>query len=903
MSDFLPFIVLGIATGSLYGLAGSGLVLTYKTSGLFNFGYGAIAAAAAYIFYFLHQKQHVGWLLSLLLAVIVLGVVVGFLFERLASALSDISSTLKIVATVGVVLIVQGVTTIAAGPDTITLERFLPDAAKTFQVAGATITYEQVAVTGVAMAAVGLFYALFRWARIGIAMRAAVDNPDLLAMQATDPARVRRTAWVIGSIFAALSGVLIAPMTGLNSILLTYLVVQAFGAAAIGAFSSIPLTFLGGILIGIGSAISTRYVVQVPWLAGLPSSLPFLVLFVALLVVPKRKLVPLTRVRLRAPPQYRAPTPVRVAVGVVLLAGLIAVPQVVGARLPYFTEAVITGMMLLSLGLLVRTSNQVSLCHAAFAAVGAVAFSQLHVDAGVPWILAMLGAGAVTMAIGALVAIPAIRLSGLFLALSTLGFGILVERLFYNQSFMFTTFSSGRKMPLPGFAADPKSFFYVTLAALVLTGLLVVLLQRSRLGRMLRALGGSPTAVTAMGLNINVTKVVVFCISAFLAGIAGALLGVDRGYAVSSDPFFLSFNSLVLLAMLAIAPFAEPWYAIVALAGVLPGYISGNNTTVWLNVMFGAAAVVVATQGGPAPMPLRLQQLLDRLGRRRPAVEPEGEDEVVRGRPAEPGAPGLSTESLVVRFGGLVAVDGLALEAPLGRITGLIGPNGAGKTTTFDVCSGFNRSFDGRVRLHGADVTRMSPSARARDGLGRTFQRVELGGGLTVLENVMLGAEASEVGAHVLPYLTAGRGDKRHAAAAAWAALEECGIVDLAHQQAGSLSTGQARLVELARLLAGPFDMLLLDEPSSGLDEEETNRFAKLLEGTVAERKVGVLLVEHDVELVSRVCDYIYVLDFGELIFAGTPAEMMSSEVVRAAYLGDDAVMSAVAAAPSPEQS
>jgi ABC-type branched-subunit amino acid transport system ATPase component/branched-subunit amino acid ABC-type transport system permease component len=895
MSDLLPFIVLGIVTGSLYGLAGTGLVLTYKTSGIFNFGYGAIAAAAAYFFYFLHVQHHLGWVAALLLSVVGLGLLVGLLFERIASRLAAQPNSLKIVATVGIVLVVQGLATIKFGPTTISLPQFLPGATSSFRLAGATVTYDQVIIAGVAVVSVALFYALFRWTRIGVAMRAVVDDPDLLAMQATDPAKVRGLAWIIGSTFAALSGVLIAPLTGLDSVLLTYLVVQAFGAAAMGAFSNIPLTFLGGIVIGVGSAISTKYVVDVSWLAGLPSSLPFVALFIALLVIPRRKLVPLARITARPALQYRAPARVRVVTGVVVLGVLLLVPQVVGGRLPFFTESIITALMLLSLGLLVRTSGQVSLCHATFAAVGAVAFSQLHVGHGVPWVLALLLCGVVTMAIGALVAIPAIRLSGLFLALATLGFGILVERLLYNQSVMFTTFSAGRSMPMPGFATSAKGYYYVVVAVLALAALFVVAVQRSRLGRMLQGMSGSPTAVSAMGLSVNVTKVIVFCMSAFLAGVAGALLGVERGFAVSSDPFFQSFNSLVLLAMLAIAPFAEPWYALVALAGVLPGYLTGANTTVWLNVFFGTVAVIVALQGGSPAMPVALRRLVDRLGggRRRRRHEAAPAAALQRAATA-PGGAGLHVDGLTVRFGGLVAVDNLSFDAPVGRVTGLIGPNGAGKTTTFDACSGFTRGATGRIHLHGEDVTRRSPAARGQRGIGRTFQRVELCDTLSVLQNVMLGHEASAVGHSLVSHVLARPGNAKAAEAAAWSALQACGIAHLADEQAGALSTGQSRLVELARLLAGPFDVLLLDEPSSGLDEEETARFAELLERIVAERGVGILLVEHDVGLVMRVCDYIYVLDFGKLIFEAAPSDVAASPIVRAAYLGDDAVMAAV---------
>jgi ABC-type branched-subunit amino acid transport system ATPase component len=171
---------------------------------------------------------------------------------------------------------------------------------------------------------------------------------------------------------------------------------------------------------------------------------------------------------------------------------------------------------------------------------------------------------------------------------------------------------------------------------------------------------------------------------------------------------------------------------------------------------------------------------------------------------------------------------------------------------------------------------------------------MELCDTLSVLENVALGRECSQAGAKPLAQLAARPAEWREAQAAAWAAMDLCGIADLADRQAGALSTGQRRLVELARCLAGPFDVLLLDEPSSGLDHDETARFGALLRRVVAERGIGILLVEHDMELVMGVCDHLFVLDFGRLIFEGTPREVAGSEVVQAAYLGSDDVMDAV---------
>ena len=250
--------------------------------------------------------------------------------------------------------------------------------------------------------------------------------------------------------------------------------------------------------------------------------------------------------------------------------------------------------------------------------------------------------------------------------------------------------------------------------------------------------------------------------------------------------------------------------------------------------------------------------------------------------------PDLEVEGITVRFGGLVAVNDVSLVARGGAITGLIGPNGAGKTTTFNACTGLVSPAAGDVRLSGRSLAHHSPSWRARLGLGRTFQRMELWDTLDVRENVALGRESLLAGRRLTGRLYGSRAERRECLAAADAAIERCGIGHLARSIAGDLSTGQSRLVELARALASGFRFLLLDEPSSGLDVSETEGFAAILGGVIAEEGIGILLVEHDMALVRGTCSYIYVLDFGELIYQGPADEVLASDVVRAAYLGSE---------------
>jgi ABC-type branched-subunit amino acid transport system ATPase component/branched-subunit amino acid ABC-type transport system permease component len=897
MTDLLPFIVSGLAAGALYGLAGTGLVLTYKTSGIFNLGYGALATVAAYVMYFLHYDHGIDWKLSALIAVGVVGPLMGLAMEVLDRHLAPQPVMMKVVGTVGIVLLVQGLGVVKYGTKTLTAKPYLPNATERVEIGGTFVSYQQMTIFTIAGLAVLGFYLFFRRSRTGVAMRSVVDDTELVGLHGTNARSVRRTASMIGCTFAALTGVLILPVLGLNAIILTFLVLQAVGAAAIGGFSSIPLTFLGGLLIGVGSDISKKYVVTNPDLAGIPGALPFIFLFVVLLVLPKRRLRPPSLVERKPALPWQAPAPIRIVAAIVVLGVLLAVPSIVGNELSYWTTGLTQAILLLSLGLLVRTSGMVSLCQVTFAAIGAVAFSQFAVDHGLPWLLALLLAGLVVVPVAALVAIPAIRLSGIFLALATFAFGVMVERLLYGLDFLFTSTVSGRSMPRPSFASGDRGYYYVCLAFLVVVAGLIVVISRTRLGRVLRGISDSPTALSTSGLSVNVTRVLVFSISGFLAAISGVLYGSGVLAATTVDVKFQSFSSLVLICVLAIAPFREPWYALFGIvAAVIPGYLTGDTTIYWMNALFGLSAIAVAAQGGTPSMPARLRVLFDRLrGRReasmatRPHVDPDasGRSGWLESAPSRPEGAGVEVADLKVRFGGLVAVDGLTLSAPVGRVTGLIGPNGAGKTTTFNVCSGLLRPTSGQVRLHGADVAHVGPATRSRRGLGRTFQLMELCDTLTVAENIALGREASLAGANPIAHVLARPSDHRLVDEITSEAMDLCGITELATLQAGALSTGQRRLVELARCLAGPFDVLLLDEPSSGLDRDETVRFGSVLGEVIDRRGSGVLLVEHDMSLVLGVCSHIYVMDFGRLVFEGTPEEVAASPVVQAAYLGD----------------
>ena len=598
MSEYLPFIVAGIAAGSLYGLAGLGLVLTYRTSGVFNFAHGAIAAAAAYIYYEFYVVQGWPWPIAMLTALVVCGALAGLVIERIVRRLARRQVATIIVSTVGLLLLVQGLLYVHYGA----LNRVFPDALQKeisggLRISGVFVPWAQALTILISVvAAVGL-YLFLRLTRLGVAMRAVVDNGDLLDLAGVSPNRVRATAWMLGCSFAALSGILVAPKLGLDAGLLILLIVYSFGAVAIGRFTSLPLTFAGGIAVGIIEALATKEFTRPP-LNGIPSAVPFLVLIVVLLVTPARllprhigratALVAESKVVLG-----RTPRLVGLTGGLVLL---VLVPHAAGVRLSVYTSALAFVPLFLSLALLVRVSGQISLGHAAFFAVGATTFSHLIHDAGLPWLLALVGAGLVTVPLGALLALPAIRLSGVYLALLTFGFGILMQNVVYGSWLMWGKepgLDGARPVLGPLNGQDEETLYYIFLVVALAAAALLTLVVRTRLGRLLRGMADSPLSLASNGLSVSVAKILVFCISAFLAGIGGALYLVQATTAGRDTGFgpFQSLSWLAVLVMFAWSGTVLSAFLAAAFLTVLPAYMT-DLTVEWQTLIFGAGVLL-----------------------------------------------------------------------------------------------------------------------------------------------------------------------------------------------------------------------------------------------------------------------------------------------------------------------
>ena len=602
MSDYYPFIIFGLITGSIYGLSAMGLVLTYKTSGVLNIGHGAVCAAAAYAFYWLRQEHGVSWPIAAALVVLVFGALVGLLLERLSVLLAPVSTAYKIVGTVGLLVAIRALIALGFTENGRVFNTFLPQG-EVFALAGVSVSGEALITLSLGVVASFALFLFFRCSRLGTAMRGVVDDSQLLSMSGTSPTAVRRASWVIGSCFAAASGILFASnQAQLDVNVLTLLVVQAFGAATIARFESLPLSFVGGLAVGVLQKLVSRAVGSNEQLQGVDLAIPFLVLFIGLLVIPRRRLVEVGRA-VRARPAPASPFSLRTrTIGYVAAAVVaLAAPSFAGARLPGYNQALTQVVLFASLHLLVRTSGQISLCHFGFAAVGAAGFGHT-LGGGTPFFVAVLFGGLACLPLALVVSIPAIRLSGLYLALATLGFGIVLSQYAYSKSYMFGGGQLLTRKPA-GFQSE-RAYYYLLLAIAVAVVLAVLLVERSRLGRLLRAMSDSPLALATLGTSVNVSRVLVFCMSGFLAGVSGALYASLFGV-VNQDAFNF-VQSLLALAVLAIAGRRAVTTAFVApiLLYVVPLYISDVTAQRVLQLLFGVGAIVAAaaSQGGLAAL-------------------------------------------------------------------------------------------------------------------------------------------------------------------------------------------------------------------------------------------------------------------------------------------------------------
>ncbi len=547
------------------------------------------------------------------------------------------------------------------------------------------------------------------------------------------------------------------------------------------------------------------------------------------------------------------------------------------------------------LNALMGLSGQVSFGHVGFYAVGAYTVAILTTRAGWSFWAAWPLAALLAAALGALLALPALRARGPYLAMITIAFGFVVEHSIVEMRSLTGGQNGIMGIAGPSLGALASGERAAAMLAVLLAAALLVafhFLSRGTWGAALRAVRDSETAAESVGLHPLAIKTAAFAISAFCAGAAGGLFAPLSGFVTPHTFGFLQSILFVLVVMIGGAGSVAGPLVGALVVGLLPELLSSLEE--YRLLLFGALLLVVlwvAPHGVAGLWRSRVE----------PGTAPAAAAPAFVAASGAAGGPGLAVTGLGMQFGGVRAVQGLAFEAQPGRITSLIGPNGAGKTTALNILSGFYQPTAGAFSL-GGQLLQGRPAFRvARAGIARTYQTSQLFGGLSVLDNVVLAAGRGALG----PLLGARRLRASANRSQAAQLLAFCGYAGGLNTVAADLPHVDRRLVEIARALATRPRMLLLDEPAAGLSREDKERLALLLR-RIAGQGVGVLLVEHDMELVMGVSDHVVVIDAGQWLAAGDPATVQADPAVRRAYLGESLALpqrAAPATAPgAPDQ-
>ncbi len=556
MDKFLTFTIVGLSLAAIYAVIASGLVLTFTTTGIFNFAHGAAGMLAAFTYWQLRFEWGLPVPLCLLLILGVMAPLFGVLLEVVVMrGLRGTTDTVKLVVSISLLLFMIGLAQLIWPPGVSRPMSKFFQTSTPINLGPTTITWHQAITIIVAIvAAVGLRLVLTRF-RFGIAMRAAVDDPSLSALNGARPNRISMLAWALGTALAALGGILIAPNVTLDAPSLSLLIVSAYAAAIFGRLRSLPLTLLGAVVLGLTEGYLTGYLPQNQYLPGLRIASPALLLFLVLLVLPNPRL----RGRMTRSREFFPMPSIRGTLifgGVVILGGVVLATTLSTPDQLTYGRLFPIGIIALSLVPLVGFAGQISLCQLSFAGIGGLVMAHLG-HGGDP--VALVWAVLVSAAVGALIALPALRLSGIYLALGTAAFATILDRWIFTLPkfsvfgwFNVDLFTQG-SITVDPLAAFGKTFnsaasqIVIGAIAFALVAFLVVMIRRGRLGRRLIAMKDSEAACATLGMNLFGTKLLVFSISAGIAGLGGALYAMQLT-SIQAGNFDL-VNSLQVFAL------------------------------------------------------------------------------------------------------------------------------------------------------------------------------------------------------------------------------------------------------------------------------------------------------------------------------------------------------------------
>lgn len=588
MGTFFAYLLPGIFTGAAYAISASGLVLTYTTTRVFNIAHGAFGMLFAFVFWEFTVNQGVPMWLSLVLCLGVVAPAIGVIVQRfIARGLGDSPVGVSLVVTVGMFVGLLGFAQRQWPPEARIPPIFFPE--KTFTI-GDTIVSAQQAITILAsvLVAAGL-YLLLNKTRIGTAMRASVDNPELLKLFGGKPDTVAAISWALGISLAALAGILLAPSVGLDYVFLTLLVVNSYGAAVFGRLKSLPLTFAGAMALGVTESLWVGYVSPGSFLDDIRPGLPALFLLLSLILLPQAQLR-VGQVKGLTPAPVPTMSRSLVSSGVMLVVVLVFVTGFSDTNLLKLGAAATFAIIMLSLMLLTGYGGHVSLAQLSFAGVGALTYAKIE-D---PTLFGLLIATLVSAGVGMLVALPVLRLTGLYLALATLGFAVLMEKMIFQADWAFGyggALPAGRLSVFGHSFSSYSSYVFVMFVFLAVVAVVLLALRRGVIGRMLIATRDSPAACGTLGLDLRWFRVLLFGVSAGIAGLAGALYAGLRGTIGASD--FQVFASLPLLLLVVVFGVTSVTGSVLGGIGLMLLNSQGMETQSLLFVVIGIGAIII----------------------------------------------------------------------------------------------------------------------------------------------------------------------------------------------------------------------------------------------------------------------------------------------------------------------
>jgi ABC-type branched-subunit amino acid transport system ATPase component/ABC-type branched-subunit amino acid transport system permease subunit len=887
--DFIRFGLLGLATGALYAVVAQGMVLVYRSSGLINFAQTAILMVGAYAYFETHERAQIPTAPAVVLSVGICALLGAAIHLLVLRPMRHTSPLTRVIATLGVLIVLYSVAVIRYSQDLRSISSILPTRPVTV-LPGTPIGLDRILIFVIGCVLTAGLWGVYRFTAFGRVTTAVAENEMSATTLGHSPDFVATVNWAVSGALAGVAGILIAPITYLEPTTLSIqLLVFPLAAALMAGFRSFPICLAAAWLIGVAQSELSYYV----HMTGVETAAPF-VLVIAVLVVRGRG-IPLRGTLFDRLPAVGSGRIRPLPTALVYIAATVLVFSVGIDWATAITVTVINAIICLSVVVVTGYAGQLSLTQYVLAGVAALFAARLAPH--MPFVAALLVAVALTAVGGLLVGLPAIRTRGVTLAVVTLGVAVAASAVVLGNA-GWAGGQGGLAVPSPslfGWNIDPlmqpNRYSFFSLTVLTLLCLAVANLRRGVTGRRLLAVRSNERAAASLGVNVAFVKSYAFVVGAAIAAVGGVLLAFMQPVVLVSQ--FTVFAAITIVGLVVVGGVGSPIGAVLAAALISGGVTSqifngwGNlnrylpligGVLLLLNLRFAPDGVAELMRRSIAPLTRRWDRLVARLprpGRRSGGPAPRT---VVRVEPRT-----LQVRDLSVYFGGVKAVDGVSIEVRPGEVHGLIGPNGAGKTTVIDAITGFVPTKHGSVTLGTQSLDGLSASRRARGGMARAFQSLELFSDLTVEENVAVACETGARWRYLTDFLHPGRIRLTGVAAGA---IDRLGLDGIRHTKPDSVSYGARKVIAIARAIAGAPSILLLDEPAAGLDDAEADELAELIAALAKEWGIGVLLVDHKIDLVLSVSDRLTVLHNGVVLDSGTPEDVRRNPAVVDAYLG-----------------